>query len=253
MTRVRLGAPLAPAALAAVLLALPACNTKPDDDVPGVGYSKSDRRAYMQSQNNLKQIGLSLHSHTDANMTLPAGFAGPDGKKPGLSWRVAILPYIEQQSLYMEFKLNEPWDSPHNQKLVARMPKTYAPPGIEDYGGHTYYRAFTKGGLLGPGQQPGFTQPGFTLRGLRFTDVTDGTSNTLMVVEAAEPVIWTKPDDLEYDPQKPLPKFGGVFREGANVLLGDGSVRFLPNDTPEATWRALITPAGAEVIRFPGD
>jgi prepilin-type processing-associated H-X9-DG protein len=76
----------------------------------------------------------------------------------------------------------------------------------------------------------------------------DGTSNTIMAVEAAEAVPWTKPEPLEYDPKKPLPKLH--FSEGGvcNVLFGDGSVRAIRKDLAEKTLRALITRSGGETI-----
>ena len=83
----------------------------------------------------------------------------------------------------------------------------------------------------------------------KITDMTDGTSNTLMVAEAAEPVIWTKPDDLAFDPDKPLPKLGGHFPGGFNAAFMDGSVRFLHQTMSEKTLKALITRNGGEVVR----
>ena len=105
------------------------------------------RRA--QCTNNLKLMGLALHNYHDVNNAFPAAsITGKDGK-PLLSWRVAILPFIEQQELYNEFHLNEPWDSPHNKPLIAKMPKVYACPSrsrVEP--GTTTYKVFVGGGAL---------------------------------------------------------------------------------------------------------
>src|SRR5262249_54155708 len=76
-----------------------------------------------QGQNNLKQIALAMHNYNDAyNGKLPAhAIYSKDGKKPLLSWRVAILPFIEQDNLYQQFHLDEPWDSEHNKKLIPML------------------------------------------------------------------------------------------------------------------------------------
>ena len=88
--------------------------------------------------------------------------------------------------------------------------------------------------------------------------ITDGTSNTILVVEAERDIPWTKPEDIAYDPDKPLPKFGGrplpAGISGANGFLAsfaDGSVRFISDTTDEVTLRALITKAGGEVVQVP--
>src|SRR5262249_1456363 len=158
------------------------------------------------SQTNLKQIGLALHNFHDNFGYLPGGIYGPDGK-PGLSWRVAILPYIEQDVLFRQFKLDEPWDSEHNKKLIEKMPKQYASPTGSGEPGTTFYRGFTGQGTVMDLRQSG--RPGAVIPARRFTDITDGTSNTLIVAEAAEAVIWTKPDELAFSPSGPLPKLGG--------------------------------------------
>src|SRR2546430_1113440 len=143
-------------------------------------------------------MALAMHNYHDATGALPAAaICGQDGR-PLLSWRVAILPYVEQADLYNEFHLEEPWDSPHNSKLLSRMPKLYEGPGADDPPGRTRYRVFT-------GDQAAFPersrQPGPLSVGRRFIEFTDGTSNTLLIVEAGEAVPWTKPDELPYNPQ----------------------------------------------------
>ena len=170
------------------------------------------------AKNDLMQIGLALHNYHDSMGSLPTGFADKSGK-PGLSWRVAILPYIEQGGLYKQFKLDEPWDSPNNQALIKKMPKQFAPPR-QDTNGYTFYRGFSGPNTWLP------PQSGPRPTGVKFAQITDGLSNTILVAEAYDPVIWTKPDEMEFAPNK-VPQLGGVFGTGAHVLMGDGSVRFL--------------------------
>ena len=164
------------------------------------------------------------------------------------SWRVALLPFLEQEALYKQFKLAEPWDSPHNKKLLEPTPALYALPLPDNLAGMTHYQVFT-----GPGTA--FERDGLTLK----DDFPDGTSNTTLVVESAEPVPWTKPADLVYDPTGLLPALGAGFgipnrllcyrvgqRPGFNVCFADGSGRFLLNTTDERELRALITRNGGE-------
>jgi hypothetical protein len=227
------------------LLALPACKKKGGDPTDQSGPG-SDRESLRESAANLKQIGLAMHNYLGAHNGFPRGIYGPSGKI-GLSWRVALLPYVEQDVLYKQFKLNEPWDSPHNKALAARMPAIYAAPGKENSDGLTHYRSFEgKDGLLRP-VPPG--APGQHARGLGVTQISDGFSNTAVVVEATEPTVWTKPDDLPFE-SNTVPKLG-IFRSGTNILLGDGSIYVLKEELPPATLKALLTPAGGEVVMLP--
>lgn len=199
-----------------------------------------------QSLNNLKNIALSMHSYHDANKRMPpAGVSSindPQGK-PILSWRVAMLPYLDQQELYQKFDLTQPWDHPTNKKLIPLMPQVYVVPGAPEHKdpGMTHYRV-----LVGPTTM---FEPG---QRITLVTVTDGTSNTIMVVEAADPTVWTRPDDLPFNPQGPLPKFG-VSTDGFNAAFGDGTVRFIRSNTPDNVIRALITRNGGEAVALPED
>ena len=206
--------------------------------------------ARMTAQNNLKQIGIALHNFNDVNAKVMIHGVGPKAQpliratdKPLLSWRVAILPYVEQENLYKQFKLEEPWDSPHNKKLIEKMPKIFEPVGKPTKPGHTHTQM-----VVGPNAMalPVARIP---------ASFPDGMSNTIAVVEAAEPVIWTKPDDVML-PGNELPKdlkkkFGGVFRNGFNVLMWDGSVRFVSGAVEERTLGLLLNPRDGQPL--PGD
>jgi hypothetical protein len=193
-----------------------------------------------QSQNHLKIIGLAMHNYHDTYKTLPAAaIYSKDGQnRPLLSWRVAILPFIEQAGLYNQFKLDEPWDSPHNLRLLSQMPPEYASPRGAAPPGHTHYLVFT-------GPKTPFDSP----RGRRLTEFLDGTANTILVVEADDSVPWTKPADLEIAPGRPLPRLGGLFGNGFNALVADGSVHFLdPRRVNEPILRLLIDPNDGQPI-----
>jgi len=221
----------------------------PGENEPRNPFPRTTIAGRMQSANNLKQIALAMHNFHDANNGFPAAAILDAKGKPLLSWRVAILPYIEEDNLYRQFKLDEPWDSAHNKKLLPLMPRTYAPPirGKPLVENATYYQVFT-----GPDTVFDLKQAqgnGALTLGMRLTNITDGTSNTAMVVEAAEPVLWTKPDDVEFDLKKPVPVLGGLFKAGYHVALCDGSVRFVSRTKIKPdTLRAIVTPSGGEVI-----
>jgi|GEM_PF-2634999 len=199
------------------------------------------------SANNLKMIAIAHHNAVSAyGSGFPAGIYDSNGNV-GLSWRVAILPFIEQDSLYRQFKLNEPWDSEHNKKLIPLMPKTYAAPGADPKKGLTHYRSFSGANTMFPPPPRG--TPGQLAFGLKMFDVPDGLSNTAMIAEAGDAVEWTKPDELVVSSGS-LPRLGGIFADNFAVVLGDGSVRRLKIDTPADKLKAMITPRGGETIDF---
>ncbi|MCE9565906.1 MAG: DUF1559 domain-containing protein [Planctomycetes bacterium] len=196
--------------------------------------------ARMQSQNNLKQIAIAVHAYNDANGHLPQDIVDKNGK-PLLSWRVAILPYIEQDALYKQFKLDEPWDSANNKQWSQMTIKTFLSPNavLASPAGKTNYQGF-----VGPGT---IFEPG---KKITFAGITDGLSNTIMVVETADGVDWAKPGGIPFDPKKPLPKLTSVSGNGfMNVAMGDGSVRTVSLKTiTEKTLKAAITRNGGEVL-----
>ena len=203
---------------------------------------QSAREAAQRSQstNNMRQIALAMHNGLDANgERFPDDIRDADGK-PLLSWRVAILPYLEQGALYDQFKLDEPWDSPNNKPLLAMMPKTYASPGGRSGtpADHTLYQVLRgEGGIFEPNQAA------------KISEIADGTSNTIFFVEAGAAVPWTKPADVNFEPEKPLPALGGMrWARGYNAAFADGSVRFLSERIAPAVLKALISRQGGEVI-----
>jgi prepilin-type processing-associated H-X9-DG protein len=200
--------------------------------------SEAARRA--QCTNNLKQIALAYHNVHSATNAFPAPAITDKDGKPLLSWRVTILPYLEQQELYNKFKLDEPWDSPQNKALIKEMPAVYLCPSRKrPEAGTTAYRVFVGDGAM--------FQEG---QGTPIQAITDGTSNTIMVVESTDAVPWTKPDDLKFDPKaKPsLYGAGSPHPGGFNAGFADGSVRFIKNSINLEVWKALITRASGEVI-----
>jgi prepilin-type processing-associated H-X9-DG protein len=198
------------------------------------------REAARRSQciNNLKQMGLAFHNHHSVNDRFPNNLYSKDGK-PLLSWRVAILPYMERNDLYIRFKLDEPWDSPSNKALLNEMPTFYACPSLPvAVPGNTPYRVFTGPGTIFEGKD-----------GTNMRTMTDGISTTLAVVEARESVPWTRPDEMPLDPNPAVVAgVGSTHPGGFNALFCDGSVRFLKMTISPVTLRALITKAGGEVI-----
>lgn len=218
--------------------------------------------ARTQSQNNLKQITLAMHSFNDTHRRLPPAVVyGKDGR-PLYSWRVLILPFIEEDPLFRQFKLDEPWDSPNNLPLLERMPAAYRHPNQDPALGHnlTHYQVFNGPTRANIRERAAFvSSPTLPLVPFRLVNVQvpvfessssfssiprsfpDGTSNTIMVAEAAVGIPWSKPGDLDFDPEQPLPKLGGLFLTGFNVGMADGSVRFIdPSRVSEHTIRLAI-------------
>ncbi len=195
------------------------------------------RRA--ESINNLKQIGLAMHWFQNSSNSFPAAKGyGRDGKTRH-SWRVDLLPFVEEVALYNEYNFDEPWDGPNNSKLIERMPKVFhAPSDTNAKPGVPSYFAATGPDTLFPDRKAG----------MAIAEVLDGTANTIAVVEAKRDIPWTKPEDIPFEGEGPLPQLGGISLNGFNALFADGSVRFLKTSINPVLFRALLSPAGGEVI-----
>jgi hypothetical protein len=197
------------------------------------------------ASNNYRSIMLAMLNYETANRRLPAPAIVDKAGKPLLSWRVAILPFLEQQELYQQFHLDEPWDSKHNKQLLARMPEVYGDPSLPPV---------VAGAGLTTAQLP--MGKGTAFRDLatspKMDAITDGTSNTAAVIEVSRDraVPWTKPVDHEFDATKPLDGLGHATRPGQMFFISffDGSVHtFDPSIDPDVI-RAVMTPDGGEAV-----
>jgi RNA polymerase sigma factor (sigma-70 family) len=303
---------------------------EPPDVPPAEDISPDDAakmaRDMARSRLNLKNLALAMHNYEAAYQgRLPlAATMGKNGKAL-LSWRVELLPFLGEQALYNQFNRDEPWDSPHNKKLLSKMPVIYAPPGVKTQRPYaTFYQVFVSagptagGGMAGgaagaPGMMPGgvgapgmmggpgggagappggVPLPGAPAGGMpggmmgpmqgmmkggagagapqgggmgammgavggggehlaaafvkgeatRFpASIPDGTSNTILIIEAGNPVPWTKPEDLHYADDEPLPELGGLFPNVIHAVFADGAVHTLSKNYNEQHLRYAIT------------
>lgn len=201
-------------------------------EVEGAMAAAQSAAEGLKDVNNVKQVALAVHIHESQHAELP-WYQDPKSEKPAVSWRVKLLPYIERRDLYDQYKFDEPWDSENNLKVAETMPAIYRTSGLEEPG--------MTGVQIISAKEP--------LKS--FADIKDGTSNTLMVVVAGpdKAVPWTKPQDIDFDPETGVASFGELAEDELIFATYDGAVRTVPAEklTVEII-KALVTPSGEEAI-----
>jgi len=204
---------------------------------------ESTRR--MHCANNMKQLGLTMHTYHDAHGSFPPTFSVDANGKPLHSWRVHVLPFSGHSALYEAIRLDEPWDSEHNKQFHNAMPAVFRCPSCtqgDPKRDTTYCMVVGEESL---GRTDG--------TGLKLKNMTDGTSNTVMFVERKTPVCWMAPEDMSFeDAVQGVNKIDtGIGSEhyhvsGANVTLGDGSIQFIHDGIDLDILRAVLTISGGE-------
>ncbi|MDA7904411.1 DUF1559 domain-containing protein [bacterium] len=206
--------------------------------LPAVQQAREAARR-TSSMNNLKQIGLAFYNYFEVHRKFPSNIRDKDGR-PLLSWRVAILPYLEESKLYDEFHLDEPWNSEHNIQLLSKMPQVFANPNLE-LENRTVYLGFE-------GNDTTFGE-----KTIGFAQILDGTANTILAVEANEDaaVNWSAPQDIPFDPALDVNTVGNLRPGGFNALLLDGSVMFFPNSIEQQALKNWIQKSDGNIVEDP--
>ena len=217
------------------------------------------------SSNHLKQLALGFHNfHDTYNALPPAAVIGPDGK-PWHSWRVLLLPFLEEMELYKKYDFSQPWDSPKNLAVAEKMPAIFRDPAREgppdtltDYAAITGEAAIFQPGVVTMTSADDFPACLKTAKKVGFASITDGTSNTILfaTVDPARKIPWTKPEDIVLDDT--FPGIGKPAGIGAIHPLGDGrvglfafadgSVHLIADTVDTETLRKFLTRAGGEVV-----
>lgn len=196
---------------------------------------------------NLEAISAALRAYAGDHGRFPPPMTVDEAGKPLFSWRVLILPYLDQQPLYNAFDLTKAWDHPMNQRAAMRMPSVYGHPNSNSAG---LYRASAYYLITGPGTLFPPSGP------LAPDEILDGESKTVLVVEGM-PLgagSWTEPLDLDFGVMTGLinsgatSEPGGLTEGGVAVATADGRSHLLSEDVIPRTFRALVTPAGGEPL-----
>jgi RNA polymerase sigma factor (sigma-70 family) len=207
--------------------------------VSAAGQDEAKNRA--DSRANLKKLAEAMLAYEKKNGGFPKPAIYSEDGRPLLSWRVALLPYLGFDHVYKQFHLNEPWDSPNNKRLLGFIPAVYITVGTNTWGQDiaTLYQVIVGSGAAFENHK--------RFKSANFTDLP---GKTLLIAEAASAVPWTQPEDIVYDPDKPPPALGSMFRDVFHAAMGDGKVLTFRKDLDPRVLKALITRAGGEAVNF---
>jgi prepilin-type processing-associated H-X9-DG protein len=198
--------------------------------------------------NNLRTIGMAMQQYQQQHGTFPPAYIADSNGRPKHSWRALLLPYLDP-GLARQYDYNEPWDGPNNRRLSGQMPSVFACPSDDAPSGNrvtTSYVVISGPGAIFDGEKAS-----------GFASIQDGSMNTLLVVEAAEAEIpWMEPRDLnlaQINLMLTSEELGisSHHPKGANVVMADGTVHFLPSTTPAQELHGLVTAAGGEPVTPP--
>ena len=189
-----------------------------------------------QCYSNLRQIGLALLNYEAAQGALPPAYIADKSGVPMHSWRVLLLPYLEQPELFARYDFSQPWNSPKNSQLEKLMPPIFHCPNLTTAKpGYTSYCA-----AIGPGHVFDGT------KSTRLHEIADGASTTIMVMEVPDSrqISWLSPFDAPIATAR-----SNHPRMGSHALFADGSVQFLGSETTPELIAAMQSIAGGESTR----
>jgi hypothetical protein len=196
----------------------------------------------VQCTNNLKQIALAISSYESAYGCFPPAATYDAHGKPLLSWRVLLLPYLGEGTLYGQFHLDEAWDSPNNKRLAEAIPNVFRCPSAMLSHGLTSYEVVVDPSSIFTGKP----------KGLRIIDVTDVPRDIFLVVESSSAVSWSKPEDLSLASRDPMLGMGSHHTGGFNALMADGEIRLIKtSNMNQEMLKALVTRNGNERVILP--
>ena len=187
---------------------------------PDVLAKMREQAAEAQQMNNVRQVSLSMHNYFSANNTFP--FHAPPGESDDLSWRVRVLPYLDQNNLYSQFDMTQAWDSEANRQWGEVVVQVF---GDDNTTSLQWVESDVR----------------------EFRDLTDGTSNTIAFVYNAPPVPWTSNKPFTSEDAVKMFK---ALKPGEKMIVGmyDGSVTRIDNTMKLETFEAMLSPAGGETI-----
>lgn len=196
--------------------------------------------------NNLKQIGLALWTYHDVHGELPPAYFADDEGVPTHSWRVMLLPFLEEQGLYDQYDFSKPWNSTDNLKLAELMPEVFRCPGDQ-----SEFVTVTTTYVAVVGKETAWP----FAESRSDSDFRDGLSNTLVVIESRNSrTHWMAPRDSSFSLFVPVDESGrtqftsAAHESGFYVVYGDIRVEFLPSQMSCDELRAMLTIAGDEPV-----